>query len=448
MNTDYQSLYAAHVDQVQSSWEDALAAENLAAVLVHSGSPIYSFLDDYEYAFRPNPHFMHWLPLTRHPDSALLVIPGAKPRLFFYQPDDYWYLPPADPEHWWAQYFDIEVVRNADDWRGGLEARLSQRSIGIDQIAAVGDSPSLSGVFSDQRINPPRLVDRMHIARTCKTPYELACIDRAARLAAKAHVAAEQAFRSGESEFGIHLAYLAACEHTDTQLPYNNIVALNDHGAVLHYQARERTAPADIRSFLLDAGCTVHGYASDITRTYAHRQGEFADLIGAMDEIQQGLTARVCAGVDYKQLHLEAHRAIAGVLEAAGIIRVSADAAVDSGLSAVFYPHGLGHFLGLQTHDVAGLIDNDGRPIPRPEGHPALRLTRVLEAGNVLTIEPGLYFIDSLLARWREQQDASMIDWDRVAALSPCGGIRIEDNVVVTADGCKNLTRQAFAELP
>jgi Xaa-Pro dipeptidase len=286
----------------------------------------------------------------------------------------------------------------------------------------------------------------MHVARTRKTPYEVACIDRAARLAAKAHVAAEQAFRAGESEFGIHLAYLAACEHTDSQLPYNNIVALNSHAAVLHYQARERAVPAETHSFLLDAGCTVHGYASDITRTYAHRNGEFAELVAAMDELQQGLTARVCAGVDYKQLHLEAHRAIAGVLEAAGIIRVSADAAVESGLSAVFYPHGLGHFLGLQTHDVAGLIDNSGEPIPRPEGHPALRLTRVLETGNVLTIEPGLYFIDSLLARWREQEDASVIDWGRVAALSPFGGIRIEDNVVVTDDGCDNLTRRAFAE--
>ena len=97
MNTNHESLYAAHVEQVQSFWETALEAENLAAALVHSGSPIYSFLDDYEYAFRPNPHFMHWLPLTRHPGSALLVVPGERPRLFFYQPDDYWYLPPADP---------------------------------------------------------------------------------------------------------------------------------------------------------------------------------------------------------------------------------------------------------------------------------------------------------------------------------------------------------------
>jgi Xaa-Pro dipeptidase len=447
MNTAHESLYADHVAQVQGHWEAALEAEDLRAALVHSGTPLYSFLDDYEYAFRPNPHFLHWLPLTQHADSALLIVPGERPRLFYYQPDDYWYLPPADPEPWWGQHFEIEIVREAQGWRDGLRQCLRGADFGLADMAAVGDSPALPSLFDAAQVNPQGLLDRMHIARTRKNPYEVACIEQAARLAARAHVAAEQAVRAGEAGFGIHLAYLAACEHSDTQLPYNNIVALNEHGAVLHYQARERTVPAETRSFLLDAGCTVHGYASDITRTYAAQTGEFADLVTAMDQVQQGLTGRVQARVDYKALHLEAHRDIAAVLEAAGIIRVSADTAVESGLSAVFYPHGLGHFLGLQTHDVAGLIGNDGRPIPRPEGHPALRLTRVLEAGNVLTIEPGLYFIDSLLARWREQKDASMVDWDRVAALAPCGGVRIEDNLLVTEDGCDNLTRRAFAAL-
>jgi Xaa-Pro dipeptidase len=166
-----------------------------------------------------------------------------------------------------------------------------------------------------------------------------------------------------------------------------------------------------------------------------------------MDRVQQGLVARVRPGVDYKALHLEAHRAIAGVLEQAGVIRAAADDAVESGLSGVFFPHGLGHFLGLQTHDVAGLVDNRSQPIPRPEGHPALRLTRVLEAGNVLTVEPGLYFIDSLLQRWRREGDAALVDWQRVEELAPYGGIRIEDNVLVTESGCENLTRQAFADL-
>ena len=243
------------------------------------------------------------------------------------------------------------------------------------------------------------------------------------------------------------MRYLAACEHTDTQLPYGNIVALNSHGSVLHYQARERTVPESVRSFLIDGGCTVNAYASDITRTYASEPGEFADLVKAMDTMQQKLCGQVRAGLDYKDLHLAAHREIAALLESFRIINVKAEEAVETGLSSVFYPHGLGHFLGLQTHDVAGLIDNEGHEIPRPEGHPFLRLTRILETGNVLTIEPGLYFIEPLLNGWRENRDSSVINWDKVEELAPYGGVRIEDNVVVAAEGCDNLTRKAFADL-
>ena len=317
----------------------------------------------------------------------------------------------------------------------------------LEPSAVIGDSPALQGVFRPESLNPEGLVTRLQLCRTRKTPYEVACISAAAHKAAHAHVAAEQAFREGESEFGIHLRYLAACRQTDTELPYNNIVALNTHGAVLHYQARDREPPATARSFLIDAGCTVNAYASDITRTYAKDNGEFADLIAAVDAVERNLTGQVRAGLDYRELFLDSHRQLAQVLADAGVIRVGADDAVESGLSLVFYPHGLGHFLGLQTHDVAGLIDNEGNSLPRPDGFPALRLTRVLEEGNVLTIEPGLYFIETLLESWRRDNDASMIDWDRVEALTPYGGIRIEDNVVVRADGCDNLTRRAFAEV-
>ena len=233
MEQTYQPLYAAHVAEIQKRWQIALEAESFMAVLVHSGTPMYSFLDDYEYAFRPNPHFLAWLPLTHHADSALLVAPGQRPRLFYYQPDDYWYLPPSDPEPWWAEHFDIEIVRDPAAWRAGLEKHLPDASLRLGDVAAIGDSPALAEVFKAEWINPEGLVNRLHIDRTRKTPYEIACIDQAARLAAVAHVAAEQAFREGETEYGIHQRYLSACQHTDWQLPYNNIVALNSHSAVL-----------------------------------------------------------------------------------------------------------------------------------------------------------------------------------------------------------------------
>ncbi len=122
------------------------------------------------------------------------------------------------------------------------------------------------------------------------------------------------------------------------------------------------------------------------------------------------------------------------------------DEALESGLSSVFFPHGIGHLLGLQVHDVAGLArDSSGTEIPRPEGHPFLRLTRRLEPGFVVTIEPGLYFIDLLLDAARTAGHGGRINWDAVERLRPYGGIRIEDDVACTAGAPENLTRDAFA---
>ena len=431
--------YQSHVAELQQHWEKALQAEGYNAVLIHAGSKLVSFLDDYEYPFRCNPHLLWWLPLTHHHDSALLIRPGRRPKLFYYQPDDYWYLPPADPESWWADEFEVVAVRDADGWK----------QAGINtQTAYIGDAASLAESVVAAQLNPPRLLNRIHLERTRKSAYEIACMAEAARLGAIAHTAAEKAFREGLSEYDIHQRYCMSIQLVDAELPYGNIVALNEHGSVLHYQAHEQHVPGKTRSFLIDAGATVHAYASDITRTYAAEAGEFADMITAMDGMQQRLCAAVVEGLDYRDLHLRAHLDIATILKDFGIIRPSAEDAVASGLSTVFYPHGLGHYLGLQTHDVAGLIaDVDGTPIPRPEGHPYLRLTRKLEAGNVLTIEPGLYFIEPLLRKWRENRDAAAINWEKIETLAPYGGIRIEDNMVVTDGVPRNLTREAFAGL-
>lgn len=432
-------FYGQHVASLQQCWEKALEAEGFDAALIHAGSKLASFLDDYEYPFRCNPHLLWWAPLLHHHDSALLVRPGHRPRLYFYQPDDYWHTPPADPESWWADQFDVVAVRDPDAWK---QAGINTKT------AYIGDAPGLAEAVGAKQLNPETLLNRIHLDRTRKTAYEVDCMAEAAKLGAVAHTAAFEAFREGLSEYEIHQRYCMSIRQIDAELPYGNIVALNAHGAVLHYQTHEQQAPAESRSFLIDAGATKHGYATDITRTYAAGEGEFADLISAMDEMQLKLCGAVVSGLDYRDLHLRAHRDIAAILEQFKIINTSAGTAVETGLSSVFFPHGLGHFLGLQTHDVAGLIaDAAGTPIPRPEGHPFLRLTRTLEAGNVLTIEPGLYFIEPLLRKWRENGDVSAINWQKVDELAPYGGIRIEDNVLVTDGEPRNLTREAFSGL-
>ncbi|HNS27550.1 MAG TPA: Xaa-Pro dipeptidase [Steroidobacteraceae bacterium] len=432
-------LYADHLAEIADRTAQALAATGYDALVLHSGGLRMVEFDDYPYPYKAHAAFKLWAPLTDTPDCFVVYRPGERPQLLFNRPDDYWHKATALPDAYWAREFELEPVSTLEAARQAL--RLEGRTAFIGDVHGFAD-------WGFAAVNPAPLVTRLDHARARKTPYEIACLAAANALGARAHRAAEQAFRAGESEYGIALAFMQSISVREQELPYNPIVALNAGGAVLHYQVLERAPPAERLSLLIDAGAVHAGYASDITRTYSYADADFAALVARMDEAQLALCAGVKAGVDWRDLHLTAHRLIAEVLHDAGIITVDAEVAVETGLSGVFLPHGLGHLLGLQVHDVGGtLASPEGGTIPRPPGHPYLRLTRVLEQGFVVTMEPGLYFIDSLLAAAKAGPHGRHIDWTRVAQFAPFGGIRIEDNLAVTAAGCDNLTRDAFASL-
>ena len=435
------SLYVEHLAEVSKRAARALEIGGFDHLVIASGRPHTQFLDDRDYPFAVNPHFKAWVPLTRVPLSWLVYTPGSRPRLVYYQPHDYWHVVPDAPAGYWVTHFDVVIVRTPEAAREHLPGNASR-------CAVIGEANAGVGGFDPN--NPPAVLDYLHFHRAFKTAYEIAMMRVASRIGARAHVAARQAFEAGASEFMIHLAYCASAGQGDPELPYNNIIALNEHGAVLHYTELHRDAPARSDSFLIDAGASFHGYACDITRTHAApHAAEFRALIDAVDLVQRDLCAQVRPGVDYAHLHLRAHAALAGVLHEHRFIRCSAEAAVDNGISSVFFPHGLGHGIGLQVHEVAGLARSEsGGEIPRPDGHPYLRLTRTLAPGMVTTIEPGLYFIPMLLDALRSTPAAGDVDFARVDRFLHFGGIRIEDDVVVTADAPENLTRDAFSALP
>ncbi|MFS8063741.1 MAG: Xaa-Pro dipeptidase [Luteimonas sp.] len=439
MHTEPATLYPAHLTVLRQRADAALARGGFDHLVVPSGSLHYQLFDDRDYPYAANPQFKAWLPLTRNPGSWLAYTPGSKPKLVYLQPFDYWHVVPQEPNGYWVEHFDIVVIRTPEE-------ALQHLPYGPARCAILGEAQSALGDYTPN--NPQAVIDHLEYHRAFKTPYEIAMMREATRRGVRGHRAAERAFRAGASEFGIHLAYCQAAGQDAGELPYGNIVALNEHGAVLHYTELGRVPPEPVRSFLIDAGGSHGGYACDITRTYASdTAGEFQALIDAVDVAQQAMCAQVRAGFDYKQLHLDAHLALAGILDGFGIIKVSPEAAVSSGVSSAFFPHGIGHGIGLQVHDVAGFAASDaGGTIAKPEGHPYLRLTRVLEAGMVVTIEPGIYFIDMLLEKLKQDGHAESVDWSRVDALRPYGGIRIEDDVVCTDDAPVNLTCEGFAE--
>ena len=431
-------LYTEHFQTIKHRADAALAKGDCDHLLVASGIEKMRFLDDMPVPFKPNPQFKAWLPLIHHPHCWIAYTPGEKPVLVYYQPDDYWHVPPTAPSGPWVEHFDIRVITDPDDAVKHLPTSGRPAILAEADAALPGFAPNY----------PTPVLNYLHYHRAYKTPYELMLMRRAQRKAARGHAAARTAFLGGGTEASIHAAYMAAAGHTDFDLPYNNIVALNENGATLHYQYKKFDPPGDgHRSLLIDAGAEVDGYAADVTRTWGNGDAAFAALIDAVDREQLALCAKVRAGTDYRDLHLECHLRLGGVLRDLGIVDMDPGQMLSEGVTSVFFPHGLGHPIGLQVHDVAGFVDEDGELIPRPAGHPYLRMTRTLEPGMVVTIEPGLYFIPTLLKGLRAGKHAKAVNWDKVTHLARFGGVRVEDEVHCTGGAPENLTRDAFAEV-
>jgi Xaa-Pro dipeptidase len=434
---DITALFSAHVQRLQAETEKALAATGFDSLVIGSGAPLPYFADDQDAPFRPVPHFAHWSPLGG-PHHLLHVSPGQKPRLLRHAPEDYWYEQGGVTEPFWTGAFGLEERGSADAvWQAlGKPSR----------AAYIGNEAARAGA-AGLAANPAALVARLDWLRSYKDGYEVRSLEEATASGARGHKAARQAFAGGASELEIHQAFCAAAGSTEHALPYGTIVALDEKAATLHYESK-RTARGG-KLLLLDAGTQVRGYACDITRTTPGKGCDpgFAEIVRQMDAAQQELVRSATPGRPYLEVHLQAHAAVARLLAEAKLVRVSAEEAFAKGYTHPFFPHGVGHHLGIQVHDVAGKqADAAGTPAPPPREHPYLRNTRTIEAGHVFTIEPGLYFIPMLLRPFRSGADAAAFDWARIDALAPFGGVRVEDNVVVTAAGPRNLTREALAD--
>ncbi|MBX7185843.1 MAG: Xaa-Pro dipeptidase [Vicinamibacteria bacterium] len=407
-----------------------LAETGFDALVLGAGTQMVYYADDMEPPFRSNPHFASFCPL-KGPHHAIVVKPGSKPRLIRWAPKDYWYERAPFAADFWTSGFEIDEADTAEG--------VFKKTGALGRAAFVGDDTA-GAAAAGLTLNPEALIKRMDWDRAIKTAYEVECLSRATVAGAKGHTAAREAFLAGQSELAIHHAFVKGAGCTDDALPYPTIVCLDAKAAILHYHAKRATGSG--RLLLLDAGVSDLGYGCDITRTSAAPacDPKFKALIEAVDKLQLELCAMVKPGPSYIDIHLEAHRKIGAVLVGQGILKCSLEATIEKGYTSVFFPHGVGHHLGIQVHDIGGRQKaREGGVLPPPPGHPYLRNTRVMETGHVFTIEPGIYFVEMLLEPFRGSQD---FNWPLIDQLAPYGGIRVEDNVLVTAHGHRNLTRE------
>lgn len=431
--------YANHVATLTSKYEQILAAGQ--SVLIHSGTEHHYFGDDRAIVFQAFGHFAHWLPVNR-PDHFVLVRAGDKPRYFQVVPQDFWYDQSlqidADLEPAIHEAFDVVRLSSIDDVAKQTELTVCDY---------LGPDPSWAAAqgIAQAKTNAPALLAPLDFARAVKAKYEIDQLRLANQQGLVGHAAAAECFLGGGSEFEIHNAFLQACSLLEYETPYTNIVGLDTNAAVLHYQHKSRTRVPNAQLLLIDAGSRVNGYGSDITRTTPsqHCHPVMDSLITGIEALELEIVASVKPGVAYPALHDQAIAGVASLLVEHGIAKVAKSELIERRLAHAFMPHGVGHLLGIQVHDVGGHQRNaSGGRIEPPAHSPALRTTRMLSEDMVFTVEPGLYFIPMLLDPLRTGDAREALNWPLIDELIPSGGIRIEDNIRVTATGAENLTRR------
>ena len=295
-----------------------------------------------------------------------------------------------------------------------------------------------------------RAIDR---CRVIKDSYEINCIRQANEISARAHHSVLANITRFKSEAQIQGLFEDTCIVQEAKQAYNIIAGSGENAGTLHYI--KNNEPLDGRQFVcLDAGAEYRCYASDVTRTFPISSGEWpgkeaSNIYTIVEKMQEACISALRPGVKMIELHRMAHRlAIAGLLQIGLLHNGTAAEIYDAGTSVGFFPHGLGHHLGLEVHDVNGLpvmryndeecsiVDSTAVHAPCRPDQPSL------EVGMVVTIEPGIYFSRYELNRayLHSPIHSKYINKDVLERYWAVGGVRIEDNLLITEDGYENLT--------
>ncbi len=418
-----------------------------AIVLLGNTDASRNYVDNV-YPFRQDSHFLYFVGADRH-GLALVIDPDGREVL---------YGPPEDPgELIWTgpqtpleEYARAGGVAECADIATLAEALRSLRERGVDlrylppyrgdrtvQLARLLECD----IAEVERGACPELVRAVVRQRSIKSEEEISEIEAALEVTAQMYAASMAHAAPGRTEAEVLAAHIHPAVARELQQSFPPIVTV--HGEVLHNTSyAHRLEAGDL--MLIDSGAESGlRYASDITRTFPV-SGRFTSEQRAVYEIvldaQKEAIATAGPGVTNRTVHLAAARVIAAGLIELGLLEGDIDDVVAAGAHALFFPHGVGHMMGLDVHDMEDLGDvvgySEGERRSSQFGLAALRLARELEPGFVITIEPGIYFIPALIDLWAgEGRLRDFIRYDRLEPYRSFGGIRIEDDVLITGEG-------------
>jgi Xaa-Pro aminopeptidase len=291
--------------------------------------------------------------------------------------------------------------------------------------------------------------------RSTKSAEEIACIDAACDVGYVMHTTAQLLIRPNVTERFVAGQVDGIARSLAQGNSFGTI--FSQHGEIMHGTPSD--APLkDGRLVICDAGCQLNDYCSDHTRTmpvngrFNQRQLEIYSIV---EECHDYALQVAKPGVKYMDVHFAICRLMTERLKELGLMRGDTDEAVRAGAHAMFLPHGLGHMMGMDVHDMEGLgqiyvgFDDETRPNLEQFGTNCLRMGRRLEPGFVLTDEPGIYFIPALIDAWRaEGHCKDFLNYNRLETYKDFGGIRIEDDLLITDDGCRFLGQKRIPYHP
>jgi Xaa-Pro aminopeptidase len=375
-------------------------------------------------------------PFRAHSEYLYLTDRNAPGGVLAFDPQDDWVdftAPVTEADRVWS---GITADESAGPSVAGLAAWVEAR--GRRPLACLG-TPA-PGVRFEEGLSTA-LRYELSAVRRPKDAVELERMRIAERATRAAFAAVVPLLREGNTERSAQIELEAeALRHGGDAMAYDTIIGSGTNSAVLHFAPTGRVfAHGDL--VLIDAGAEYRAYASDITRTYpvgGELHGAQRDLHALVRAAELAAIERCTVGTEWREVHRTAAVVIAGGLAELGLLRGDPDSLVDSGAATLFFPHGVGHLVGLGVRDAGGIL---AERADDPPPFPNLRIDLPLGEGFAVTVEPGIYFIPALLQdpeRRRRHRDA--VDWDRVDGMLGFGGIRIEDNVHVTASGPEVLT--------
>ena len=282
--------------------------------------------------------------------------------------------------------------------------------------------------------------------RSTKEPQEIEAIERACDVGYEMHTTAQRLIRPGVTERFIGGQVDGIARSLAQGVSFATI--FSQHGEIMHGNPSGALLE-DGRIVICDAGCELDDYCSDNTRTmpvngkFTQRQLEIYSIV---EECHDYVLEVAKPGVKYMDVHFAVCRLMSERLKELGLMKGDVDEAVAAGAHAMFLPHGLGHMMGMDVHDMEGLgqiyvgFDDETRPNLEQFGTNCLRMGRRLQEGFVVTDEPGIYFIPHLIDLWRKEGHCKeFLNFDLLETYKDFGGIRIEDDLLITADGCRFL---------